>query len=59
MADQITSQSSYRPEPADEPEIKPTQPQINPIGEVLDEIDLILEENTQDFVHAFVQKGGE
>ena len=29
------------------------------MGEILDEIDSVLEENDEDFVNSYVQKGGE
>ncbi len=32
---------------------------LNDIDELLDEIDEVLEENAEDFVRAYIQKGGE
>ncbi len=29
------------------------------LDDLLDEVDLVLEENAEEFVHAYVQKGGE
>ena len=35
------------------------QVQVNPLDAILDEIDMVLEENAQQFVQGFVQKGGQ
>jgi ubiquitin-like protein Pup len=39
----------------------PTAPEVNTedIGDLLDEIDEVLEENAEEFVRNYVQKGGE
>lgn len=59
MSTQINTQVGYPGEPDENFDLEPAQAQVNPLDDILDEIDLILEENTQDFVNAFVQKGGE
>ena len=43
-------------EPEDRKRTKPTKSEI---ADLLDEIDEVLEKNTEDFVKGFVQKGGE
>lgn len=58
---------SRRPEPTPEPEAPPAPPSTNPqaaardasLDSLLDEIDGVLERNATDFVHGFVQKGGQ
>lgn len=40
-------------------EVKPSKELVEDIDEILDEIDAVLEENAQDFVRAYVQKGGQ
>ena len=35
------------------------QVQVNPLDSILDEIDVVLEENAEQFVQGFVQKGGQ
>ncbi len=35
------------------------QIQINPLDQLLDEIDVVLEQNAETFVQGFVQKGGQ
>ena len=35
------------------------QVQLDPLDALLDEIDVVLEENAQQFVQGFVQKGGQ
>lgn len=35
------------------------QLQVNPLDAILDEIDVTLEENAEQFVQGFVQKGGQ
>ena len=35
------------------------QVQVNPLDAILDEIDVVLEQNAEEFVQGFVQKGGQ
>lgn len=44
---------------ADEVKAKDQQPLTDAVEDILDEIDEVLEENAEEFVAAYVQKGGE
>ncbi|MDO5747631.1 MAG: ubiquitin-like protein Pup [Actinomycetaceae bacterium] len=60
MAERIIQQKNRTPsDDTPEPDIAPAAPQVAPMDDILDQIDGILQENTQDFVQAFVQKGGQ
>ena len=65
MPEQIQKQkvdsTSKTVDDAKEPELKAKdqQPLTDAVEEILDEIDGVLEENAEEFVAAYVQKGGE
>lgn len=40
-------------------EVKPSKELVNEIDAVLDEIDAVLEQNAEEFVRNYVQKGGQ
>lgn len=44
---------------ADELEAKDQQPLTEAVEDILDEIDEVLEENAEEFVAAYIQKGGQ
>ncbi|MGH3646199.1 MAG: ubiquitin-like protein Pup [Micromonosporaceae bacterium] len=48
------------PEPAANPEVAERQEKISEdVDDLLDEIDSVLEENAEEFVRGYVQKGGQ
>ena len=48
------------PEPAANPEVSERHEKISEdVDDLLDEIDSVLEENAEEFVRGYVQKGGE
>jgi len=54
---QKTTQKSKEVEEIDEnPQVEPSDVSID---EILDEIDSVLEENAEEFVNSYIQKGGE
>lgn len=55
------SKGRFAPEQATvEPKVDPeAQAKVAAMDELLDEIDAVLEENAQEFVAGYVQKGGE
>jgi ubiquitin-like protein Pup len=63
--EQTHRHSHDEPEELPEPEAGTGSPQATSAGrdeetdDLLDEIDGVLESNAQDFVHSFVQKGGQ
>ncbi|MGB3187106.1 MAG: ubiquitin-like protein Pup [Ornithinimicrobium sp.] len=66
MAEREQRQHSTREEPDPEPPAEPPSPasgsataRDEETDSLLDEIDSVLETNAQDFVHSFVQKGGQ
>ena len=61
MAEQERKQTQ-RPSEQEVEELEPTateQADTDEIDELLDEIDTVLEENAEEFVKNYVQKGGE
>lgn len=60
MAEQERARPRETPETEDT-EIEATRPEINTeaIDDLLDEIDSVLEENSEEFVKNYVQKGGQ
>lgn len=64
MAGQDQQRSSSRREEPDEVEATTatapaTQTNTDEVDDLLDEIDSVLEENSEEFVRGFVQKGGQ
>lgn len=58
------SRSTDRAEAVDEQDLEPIVPTQNEaldegVDAILEEIDAVLEENAEDFVKSFVQKGGQ
>lgn len=50
------------PPKKEEPQVEPTKQDaaiLNETDELMDEIDALLEENAEEFVRGYVQKGGE
>lgn len=52
-------QARRHEEPAPEQEQAEKADLAGELDDILDEVDAVLEENAQEFVNAFVQKGGE
>ena len=59
MSTQIFAGGGFGPGDDGDEVLSGGQVQINPLDSILDEIDTVLEENAQEFVQGFVQKGGE
>lgn len=61
MAAQVQkSKSTQKTEAAPQEDVKvPAQPDLSDLDALLDEIDAVLEENAEEFVKNYVQKGGE
>lgn len=53
------SQQSRRTEQEEEISVPTREAADTDIDDILDEIDAVLEENAEDFVKSFVQKGGQ
>ena len=53
------SQQSRQTEQEDEISVPTREAAETDIDDILDEIDAVLEENAEDFVKSFVQKGGQ
>ena len=53
------SQPSRRTEQEEEISVATREAADTDIDDILDEIDAVLEENAEDFVKSFVQKGGQ
>lgn len=58
MPQQQQIQSRRRSED-EQPQIEPVKVESPEIDDILDEIDDVLEQNAEEFVKAYVQKGGE
>lgn len=54
-----SSQQSRQTEQEDEISVPTREAAETDIDDILDEIDAVLEENAEDFVKSFVQKGGQ
>jgi prokaryotic ubiquitin-like protein Pup len=61
MSDQVRKQHPTHEEEAADEQGAPPAPGVNTddIDDLLDEIDDVLEENAEEFVRNYVQKGGE
>lgn len=56
---EFVSKSSSRSEEEEVVVSAATQSNVADVTDLLDEIDLVLEKNAEEFVKSFVQKGGE
>lgn len=60
MAERTSASQQSRQTEQDEEVLVPTREAAETdIDDILDEIDAVLEENAEDFVKSFVQKGGQ
>ena len=60
MSEQQHKNTSKKSEEVDEAEVEVPEPkEFGKIDSILDEIDEVLEENAEEFVRGYVQKGGQ